>query len=114
MSTLGGCSRGAPPWAQGDCFEVLPLSSWILSTYAPLPGYHPSGWHVVNMHAENFEEIVKRKGIKSIKIERIDERYCLIVDPRIPRSWFLSKPCPRCVGLELAPGLLMRHADWFR
>src|SRR3954469_22153516 len=54
-STLVGFfPRTPPPWPEGNCFGLSPLP---VSRRAES---HDRGWHVANMHHENFEEIVRR------------------------------------------------------
>jgi hypothetical protein len=100
------------PWSLGICltFELDP---------AQLEG-RPAGmgdvarWRVFNIHAENFSEITKRLGLKSVQaeiihkglrrqttisnpgqetVQMVDEADCIIIDPRIPKEWLRSAPC---------------------
>lgn len=47
------------------------------------------------MHAENFEALSRKLGFKSVQIEELDDRYCLVVDRRIPREWLLTSASAR-------------------
>jgi hypothetical protein len=97
-----------PPWRKGNCFTLSPL---------PQPrqigrniGF---GHHVANMHWENFQEIVKRLGLKRVLVE-FDGRFFLVVDSRIPHGWLLKKPCPSCIFTPTRDALLAAHPDKFR
>ena len=48
---------------------------------------------VVNMHAENFKGVVKKHGLKTVEVELVSDRFCFVVDPRIPRAWHRTDPC---------------------
>lgn len=84
---------GDPPWKRGNCIELMPVPATGMNKRR-LPG---SGLFVINMHAANFDMIMKRHNFKSIKVEQISHRYCLIVDQRIPPNWLREAPC-RCVS----------------
>jgi hypothetical protein len=63
------------------------------------------------MHAENFEEVVKRLGLTSVAVEHLNGGF-FVVDPRIPRRWFREKPCSQCFKISSAD--LAKYADRFR
>lgn len=99
-----------PPWPKGNCITVKPD--------ADVGGRQPDGavddgWHVGNMHGENFSAFVAQAGMKTIKVLPIDGRYCLIVDSRVPREWFLSEPCETCVP-ALTRDKMRGQAKYFR
>lgn len=105
---VGFFSKEPPPWQEGNCFSLSPGTG-------PFP-LLPRGkqWHVINMHAENFEAIVGKLGLESVEVERVGVSSCLIVDPRIPREWLRQKPCSTCVRRELSEELLTTRPDTFR
>ncbi|MCX6926116.1 MAG: hypothetical protein NT154_23345 [Verrucomicrobia bacterium] len=39
---------------------------------------------------------------------------CLVVDSRVPRSWFLNRPCTKCCPLERRQWLKTRFPTYFR
>jgi hypothetical protein len=97
-----------PPWRDGNCFTMHPLPRpRQIGTNIDL------GHHVANMHFENFEEIVKRLGLKRVLVE-FDGRFLLVVDSRIPRDWLLEKPCPSCIFAPTRDALLAKYPDKFR
>jgi hypothetical protein len=77
-------------------------------------GLPAGGWQLVNMHAENFHEVVKRLGLKSLELGLLTNHGCLVVDSRVPRSWFLSRPCTKCWSLERRQWLNTRFPIYFR
>jgi hypothetical protein len=83
--------RAPPPWPTGNCFELPPRAR---DRRVP-----PSGLHVINMHAENFEEVVKRLGLTSVEVEVLGGQF-LVVDPRIARRWLRETPCSSCSRLR--------------
>lgn len=87
-----------PPWPQGNQFTVVPVSTWFLDRYRPRflgLGRWSLGRTVANMHAENFEALSRKLGFKSVQIEELDDRFCLVVDRRIPREWLLTSASAR-------------------
>src|SRR2546430_614588 len=65
------------------------------------------------MHKENFEEIVRQRGMRSVEVEWVGTGCCMVVDSRVPRSWFRSAPCPGCVSPQLSQRLLSEYPDRF-
>jgi hypothetical protein len=65
------------------------------------------------MSTENFKEIVRRLGLKTVEVEHIGGCF-LVVDPRIPRRWRRERPCSGCVPAHVRAALLTKHADEFR
>ena len=65
------------------------------------------GYHVANMHFENFEEVVRRLGLKMVEVEHIGGCF-LVVDPRVPRRWLRERPwrdaTPATVVTRPSPG----------
>ena len=89
------------PWTHGNSFTLAPGPAWtvkgpvgnFLRQHRPvsLTG-GPTGWGVLNMHAENFSEIVRQLKLESVEILLLDDHTCLVIDPRIPREWFCPLP----------------------
>jgi hypothetical protein len=95
---------GPPPWPKGNCF-------WLTSD--PADPEAPR-FHVGNMHAENFERVVRDLGLETVEVMRVGEGHCLIVDPRIPREWLRDAPCQVCTPAAFGQQLLEGHAGRFR
>jgi hypothetical protein len=107
--------RTSPPWNGGNCFHVAPESSWVeVEPEVGTPDPSAPHWLVLNMHAENFLAIVAQERLESLEIESIDDRHCLIVDPRIPQGWLRSEPCQACVAGGIASMARGLHAGAFR
>jgi hypothetical protein len=66
------------PWPKGNQFS--------LSTPHSTFGRREFGLIVLNMHAENFREVVKRLGLTTVEVQHVGGRY-LVVDPHIPPEW---------------------------
>ena len=106
ITLVGYFHRTPPPWPTGNCFALSP--------HPRRPGQSDSrGYHVTNMHHENFEEVVKRLRLKMVEVEHIGGCF-LVVDPRIPRRWLLEGPCAMCTPSTVADAALAKHADKFR
>ncbi len=103
---VGYISKRPTPWPRGNCFEMSP---WPRKPGVILGKER----HVLNMHAENFEEIVKKLGLKTVEVQNVGG-FFLVVDPRIPREWFKESPCRHCVRAGVADTVLTRHRDKFR
>lgn len=75
-STMVGFG-GEFPRKRGNCFSV------------GIDDNDGTIFHIVNFHAENLEELIKR-GIVSwpIEISPIATWHALIVDERIPQEWY--------------------------
>jgi hypothetical protein len=97
-------NRGMPPWPKGNCFALVVDPQ---SRDAPR-------FQVVNMHAENFGRIVRDLGIETVEIRKLGDRHCLITDTRIPREWFLEKPCELCTPVSIRENLKENHSEYFR
>jgi hypothetical protein len=111
VRTLVGFShRTPPPWPRGNCFGMSVKTRWL----GPIRGTPKVGGHVLNMHAENFSEVVKRLKLQSVEIQPVAEAACLITDPRIPREWLLEEPCRTCFGGPGSEGPLRHYPDHFR
>ena len=97
----------SPPWRTGNCFDLspVPLSRRKERNLAP-------GYHVANMHSENFKEIVRRLRLKRVLVEFDGESF-LVVDSRIPRDWLRERPCLHCISAPMADALLTEHPDRF-
>jgi hypothetical protein len=70
-------------------------------------------WKVANMHAANFEEIVRRLELRTVEVQPLDGSSCLITDARIPRGWLREKPCRICFGGPVGGEILRQHAKHF-
>jgi hypothetical protein len=62
------------------------------------------------MHAENFEEVVKRLGLRSVEVVHLGGQF-LVVDPRIARRWLRQTPCRQCSTFGNA--IPAKYADGF-
>jgi hypothetical protein len=129
VRTLVGPFLQPPPQPRGNCFSIAPAAPWGVVRVAPrsqlwwvaprgpLGGTGPFGrieWKVCNMHAENFEAIVQRLGLRTVEVQPYDQGRCLITDPRIPRDWLLERPCPHCFRAAEVEDLLRRYPERFR
>jgi hypothetical protein len=108
VTLLSNSHTTPPPWPEGNCFKLIPP----LRRARELLEYSER-WHVINMHHENFEVLVKQLGLTTIEVEYYGG-CCLVTDPRIPRSWLREKPCPGCTSAAVRTAVLSRHADKFR
>ena len=90
------------PWTNGNTLEFR--------VHRPASPEHPeeqTSWRAINIHAENFHEIVGRLGIKSVELHvlhttrlpsevqetgkptrtvMMDQGYAVVTDRRIPRT----------------------------
>jgi hypothetical protein len=101
---VGYNTKGPPPWPKGNCFWLSP---------EPRDRAAPK-YHVVNMHAENFERVVRDLGIVTVEVLLVSKAHCLIVDPRIPRAWLRDAPCEICSPPAVRQRLWDGNAEWFR
>ncbi|HQR06870.1 MAG TPA: hypothetical protein PLN21_08615 [Gemmatales bacterium] len=107
QTDIGYVWNSPPPWPEGNSFSL-----------AAEPG-DPSKCinHVVNMHAENFHDICIKLGLLRVRArilnDAIGNTYIIIIDPRIPRNWFLQAPCSHCMGV-FGQQLLTDYSEWFR
>ena len=106
VTLVGFDPKTPPPWPVGNCFELSPLP---LSRRRGRPDIR--GYHVANMHHENFAEVVKRLGLDTVEVE-VRGGCFLVVDPRIPRQWLRERPCPTCT--RDPNSFWAKHADRFR
>jgi hypothetical protein len=106
VTLVGFLSKTPPPWPEGNCLALSPRPP---SRWAGRPDIR--GYHVANMHYENFEEVVKRLGLDAVAVE-VRGGCFLVVDPRIPRRWLRERPCPSCTRAPNA--FWAKHADKFR
>jgi len=90
--------RTPPPWPGGNCFSLADEPQM----------------HVVNMHAANFARIVRDLGLETVRVRRVGKSQCLVIDPRIPRSWLMTAPCTICTPPDLARDLAAAYPEWFR
>ena len=108
MVTAVGFNRDSPPpWRTGNCFDLSPVPLSRRTEKNLCPGYH-----VANMHRENFQEIVKRLGLKRVLVE-FDGQVFLVVDSRIPRDWLREQPCLHCISAPMRDALVTKHPDRF-
>jgi hypothetical protein len=105
-----------PPWPAGNCFSLSPASPEdLLKRLNVVAGPRPgTRLHVINMHAENFEEVARKLKLETVEVERVGEAKCLVVDRRIDRAWLLDKPCTICNGKNLGEEVLAEHPEAFR
>jgi hypothetical protein len=106
VTQVGYFHKTPPPWKVGNCFGL---------SHVPIEAgqFGVRGQHVANMHFENFEEAVKRLGLKAVDVQYIGG-YFFVVDPRIPRQWLLEQPCSSCTRSPGGESILAKHADKFR
>ena len=102
-TAVGYNHTGPPPWPSGNCF-------WL---YPDPTGQAGPRFHVDNMHAENFERLVRDLGLETVEVLCVSPGHCVVVDPRIPREWFRQAPCNHCVQPPLRDQLQERYAEWF-
>ena len=62
ITAVGYRYTNRPPWPEGNCLTFESKTNVV----SGLPAGH---WGLVNMHAENFHELVKRRGFKSLEFE---------------------------------------------
>jgi hypothetical protein len=108
-----------PPWPRGNCFDVSSKRRWV----GPLEGFcrwlwRDSGfqtmsWKVCNMHAGNFNAIVRRLKLQEVQIQPVGGPYCIITDPRIPREYLLKEPCRTCFQVPRREELLRQYSEHF-
>lgn len=106
QTEVGYVWNSPPPWPEGNCLSLYPtgISSGV-------------SYHVVNMHAENFGAIVRKLGLNRVQVRIVPvgaSKKLLIIDPRIPREWFLATGCPLCAPPELFNQLKARYPECFR
>jgi hypothetical protein len=65
-----------PPWRSGN---YLTLSS---KTNAD-SGLPEGGWKLVNMHAENYFEIIKLRNFQTLEFGLMPDHRCFVVDPGV-------------------------------
>jgi hypothetical protein len=74
------------PTERGNCFSVVTDAKSLRDTR-----------RVVNMHHENFRELLARSIIAyPVEVVEIDEGHCAVVDERVPDDWKLGKVCTIC------------------
>src|SRR5260221_10374437 len=92
LTAVGYFHQTPGPWPNGNSFIVAPRWAWVMR--GPVGKYirhlvpnrlafesERAGWSVINMHAENFSEIVRQLKLESVEIFLLDDRTCLVVDP---------------------------------
>jgi hypothetical protein len=108
MSTAVGYRyTNRPPWPEGNCVTLKSKTNGV----SGLPAGH---WGLVNMHAENYGQLVKRRGFKSLELGLLADQRCIVVDARVPQEWFLSRPCTKCYSLERRQSLKVQFGEYFR
>lgn len=108
MQTLVGYRRtNQPPWPNGNC---LTLSTKTNAT----SGLPPGEWRLVNLHAENFHELVKRQRLKSIELGLLSHHRCFVLDVRVSHDWLLIRPCSACWSLERRLAMKIQYPELFR
>jgi hypothetical protein len=83
------------PTDRGNCFSVIVEK--LKEGEELCHAYDRISRRVVNVHYENFKELLKR-GILSwpVEVEELDERHCAIIDDRLPVEWKLDHLCETC------------------
>jgi len=102
---VGVLRDGPPPWPDGNCFNLLPAPRRARGALS-------LGKPVINMHHENFKEVVTRLRMTTVEVEHFGGCF-LVVDPRIPRRWLRERPCP-CTLDAVGDAFLSKHVDRFR
>ena len=110
---VGFDHEGPPPWPRGNCFRVPSMTAAEAKKAQEQKKPGPYSWKVANMHAENFEAIVRRLGLRTVEVQQLDGSSCLITDERIPREWLREKPCRLCFRGSVGEELLREHAKHF-
>lgn len=72
---------GPPPWPSGNHFSL---------SFDPKDPFGPELW-VTNMRVENFDEIVSRLRLETVKVRLTRSGWCEIIDPSIPPEWLIWK-----------------------
>jgi hypothetical protein len=109
QSLIGFDNTGKPaPWPKGNYLTIHVLPLWyrlpIVRDYLLRRNtINDIGerFSVINMHAENYQEIVKQLNLRSVEIQKLPQGQCLIVDAQIPQSWLLATP-PKWVDPTIA------------
>jgi hypothetical protein len=129
MQTLVGYQHTGPaPWPDGNCLNMIPASKWSLylarlqntswwgKYLSPLGNRtgQSEGFRVVNMHAENFHAVSQQLNLGLIEIEKLDDRFCLVVDRRIPKEWLLATPKTCCPPMAMRLKLWRERPECFR
>jgi hypothetical protein len=99
------------PWSRGNCLTFEGNPTELDGRRAGMADV--VRWRVFNIHTENFFEITKRLGLKSVEaevvhrrvlrqttttghgpetVQIVDDGDCIITDARIPREWLRSTP----------------------
>jgi hypothetical protein len=94
-----------PPWPKGN---HLSLSSKTNAASGLPPGW----WSLVNMHAENYAQIIRRRNFRTLEFGLLPDHRCMVVDSRVPRQWFLVEPL--ITQPEQRLSLKSRFARFFR
>jgi hypothetical protein len=129
VQKLVGYSHNTPaPWPDGNCFFAVPTTmlgwyssrfqnTWWGNRFLSRFGNHPAldgGFLVVNMHAENFHAAIQKLKLKTVEIEKLDDRFCLVVDRRIPKEWLLATPKTCCAPMAMRERLWRERPECFR
>jgi hypothetical protein len=108
MSTLVGYRyTNRPSWPEGNCVTLSSKTNGV-------SGLPAGRWGLVNMHAENYSQLVKRRGFKSLELGLLPGQRCIVVGPRVPQEWFRSRPCAKCFSLERRQSLKLEFGEYFR
>jgi len=92
-------------------------NAWLWRQYQSRFGSQPrldEEWLVVNMHAENFHAVCQKLNLGLIEIEKLDDRFCLVVDRRIPSEWLLATPKTCCPPMAMRQRLWRERPECFR
>jgi hypothetical protein len=84
------------PLSSGNCFSVLTEDN--------------KQYRIVNFCFENIEELIKRGICHPFQIGILSDRVAVLLDSRIPDSWYQEHYCEACCPDSLLPhGQQMRH-----
>jgi hypothetical protein len=104
VTAMGFLHTNPPPWPRGNHLTL------ISKTNAD-SGLPEGEWALVNMHAENYAEIIKLRQFKTLEFGLMPDHRCFVVDSRVPQEWFLDEPGGR-VAERLS--LRTRFPNFFR
>jgi hypothetical protein len=87
QTAMGFHHTNPPPWPRGNHLTLASKTNVD-------SGLPPGEWRLLNMHAENYAELIKRRRFKTLEFGLMPDpdRRCFVVDSRVPREWFLAEP----------------------
>jgi hypothetical protein len=107
QTQVGYVRTNQPPWPEGNCVTIDSKTN-------ARSGLPSGGWLLVNMHAENFHEFVKRQRLERLELVLLPNHRCLVVDSRVAQEWLRTTPCPSCFSLEQRQSLRTHYPGFFR